>query len=115
MPHVETFGHFAVISSITEPLKLKSKKGSHLYGWRHIALMEIDPALKPPSRIDPRIKSIKQIITISDDFAAYTKVGYIMFNKELKRFKEKAERWDKLYPLHIVAKDWPLPLPVYVE
>ena len=110
MPDVQIHGRFAVITSSTEYRKAPSRKG-----WKRIAIVEIDPNLKPPSRIDPRIKSLKRIITISDDFGTWLSPGKFMFEREWKLFNEKAKRWNMMYPLHIVARDWPHPLPVYSE
>ena len=115
MPQVELHGHFAVIASIIEPMRLRAKKDLRCYGWRHIALLQIDPVLKPPSRIDPRIKSIKKIISLSETFGYYTNKGYYAFGHEWRRMNKMAEKFNKLYPMHIMAKEWPLPLPVYVD
>ena len=115
MPTVEVYGHFAVITSITEAMRLRSTKGMHCHGWRYLALMEIDPTLKPPSRIDPRIKSIKQIISISETFGYYNHAGFHAYVRERKRLIDMAAKFDKMWPLHIMAKEWPLPFPVYAE
>ena len=108
MPAIWIYGHFAVIDSIA------CKPAWH-YGIRRIGLLEIDPTLKPPSRIDIRLKSVKRIIALYGPHYMNTNAGWRCWQRDLEQTKEKAKRWDKLYPLHIIAKDWPLPLPVYVE
>ena len=115
MSQIELHGHFAVICSILEPSKLVQKKGNRVFGWRYIALVEIDPTLKPPSRIDPRIKSLKRVVLTTDKIGYYTKQGWFIFQREWKRLNNLAQKFDRLYPLHIMAREWPLALPVYTE
>lgn len=112
MPYVNEFGRFVVVTSITE------RKGKHpCYGWRRIALVEVDPSKKPPKgwKIDPRLKGFKRIISIAEGFAIYTREGYYMYNRESARLDAMAQKFDRLYPLHIMAKEWPLALPVYAD
>lgn len=112
MPYVNEFGRFVVVTSITE------RKGKHpCYGWRRIALVEVDPEKKPAKgwKIDPRLRGFKRIITISEGYAFYTVAGWRMYCREASRLDAMAKKFDRLYPLHIMAKEWPLALPVYVD
>jgi hypothetical protein len=85
------------------------------YGWRYMALLEIDPTMKAPSRIDPRIKSLKRVVLTTDKIAFYTRPGWFIACREWKRLNSLAEKFDRLYPLHIMAKEWPLAMPVYAD
>jgi hypothetical protein len=121
MPGVELYGHFVVVTSTAGPRHWKTKKGQSLSGLKRMALIEIYPEkIKrridpdtgyefPSFRIDPRLKSIKQIIIVSDTYPVWGWMGK-MFYKERERLCGMAERFDKLWPMHILAKDWPLRL-----
>jgi len=103
MPEVILCGRFAVISSSTE-----YKKAYPRMGWKRVALLEIDPTKKAPSRIDTRIKAIKRILLISEDFGTWRNPGFFMWRRECYRYRLMAEKFDRLYPMHFMAKEWPL-------
>lgn len=111
MPTVQQFGRFVVIGSSTEWMKAPKRRG-----WKHMALIEVaNPDGPLPWKIDPRLKTIKRIVLISEPIGTWAAPGKWMWPREWDRYCRMAERWNAMYPLHIVAKDWPHALPVYSD
>ncbi len=132
MPNIRTFGRFCMIDSRASKWRPYDRHIGIVELHEPIALDEIwtyhsghdkyVPARGVPWKLDPRLKCIKRIVWTWDLHMKYhphsahrNRKTYWLYRRTMEKAHEMAERWDKLYPLHIVAKDWPLPLPVYPE
>lgn len=94
---VAKYGHFAVMSP------KMSKWNSH---QRILALVEINGD-EAPTKLDPRQKALKRII-LRETLSTSGLNGSKRFQRHWADYCNKAGRWNTLYPMHVLAKDWPL-------
>lgn len=102
-------GHFVIIQSY-----IGSKHIPVLKGMRRLALVEVhDPLGKLPAKIDRRLKNYKRLVLCED----YLHPGMPKWIGEgyYKHYVKLAERFEFLWPLHILAYEWPLPREVGFE
>jgi hypothetical protein len=122
MPNIYVNGHFAVVSSTAGPAKWKTSTGLPLSGKKRMALLEVHPHLLKRRtdeygfefislRVDQRLKSIKRVIYHANEHYINTKRGWHAHNREWLRLVDMADSFEKLWPLHMLSKRWPLPLP----
>ena len=108
MPNVEVHGHFAVIVSYASKAD---------WGLRRVGLVEIDPSLipykktwwgeEPNLRIDIRQKAVKKVIYRGRRHVFNHKKGHWCFRRDYKKVQAMALKLERLWPLHILAKEYP--------
>lgn len=123
MPTIYEHGRFVVIES-------KLSKLPQAASFKQIVLVELYEPVKSelaywnndankmiyekgyPWKADPRLKCIKRII-LSNTHFLLKRGGWFAYENDLKRMRKMATRWNTIWPLHIMAKDWPLPPDYY--
>ena len=103
MPDILIYGHFAVISSYMKSYKIDRN------GFKRIALIELTTPGEPPRRIDSREKKIKQIIQIWENQPTKSLMASMAYRRIHEKAMAMADKFNKMWPLHFMAKEWPLP------
>ena len=76
--------------------------------WRRrgkkLALIELAVADKHPTRIDPRLKSIRQIIVVREAINLRNDRAANMYKRWWQELRDLADKCERLYPCHFLIK-----------
>ena len=117
MPYARQFGHFAVVSSTAANPKWFTRSGKPLIGVKRLAMLEVYPELIITDEdgycnitIDTRLNCVKQIVCKSRKFYTAThEKDFYAHRRVWQEWCDLAEKFERLWPCHSLAKGWPWP------
>ena len=89
-----TTEHFCLLRSVKDK-----------WGGRRIALIERKPNCLPPSRIDPRLKSIVRIIKLREVYRFHSFQGSWLLKRSHEEFVILIDKLERLWPCQFMAKE----------
>ena len=95
--HHET-PHFLIMEGNTTPMHGWSRRGKKL------ALIEKACSSTQPTRIDPRLKSIRQVIAVREIFNMNHAKACFIHSRYMQELRALIDKCERLYPCHFLIK-----------